>query len=345
MSSGGTGNGRINDFGAVKIALASPEDVRSWSSGEVKTPAMVNYRTDQPERDGLCCERIFGPEKNWECACGKYRGMKNDGMICDRCGVLVTHSRVRFKRFGHIELAAPVVHIWFFKAKPSRLGTLLNMRTKFLERIIYFQDYVVLDPGGTPLKKQQLLTEDEYRKAKEQYQAKGQIGEDFQADTGAEAIRKLLMKLDLVALSKRLRRKLADRSSTLTIEHLTRRLKVVEDLRDSGNRPEWMILECIPVIPPGLRPLVRLDSGNFVAGELWLMYRRIIDHNRLLKKLIDSSALSSASASRSGFFNRPSTPCLTTVAASGRCSTASTVRTGRSRTGSRAGTGGYAKTC
>src|SRR5205807_1460773 len=190
------------DYASVKISLARPHDIRSWSFGEVKKPETINYRTYRPEKDGLFCERIFGPEKDWECACGKYRGMKYKGMICDRCGVKVTHSRVRRKRMGHIELAAPVVHIWFFKAMPSRLGTLLDMKTTSLEKIIYFQDYVVVDPGETALKERQLLTEDEYRRAREQY------GDGFDADMGAEAVKHLLERLDLVELSKVLREKL-----------------------------------------------------------------------------------------------------------------------------------------
>jgi DNA-directed RNA polymerase subunit beta' len=275
---------RINDYGAVKIGLASPYDIRSWSFGEVKKPETINYRTYRPEKDGLFCERIFGPEKDWECACGKYRGMKYKGMICDRCGVKVTHSRVRRKRMGHIELAAPVVHIWFFKAMPSRLGTLLDMKTTSLERIIYFQDYVVIDPADTPLKERQLLTEEDYRKARAQY------GDGFQADMGAEAIRKLLMRLDLVALSKQLRQELTETTSKQRVKDLTKRLKVVEALRDSDNRPEWMILECIPVIPPDLRPLVLLDSGNFATSDLNDLYRRIINRNNRLKKLVDLNA-------------------------------------------------------
>ena len=198
MSSGDVNYDRINDYGAVRISLASPHDIRSWSFGEVKKPETINYRTYRPEKDGLFCERIFGPEKDWECACGKYRGMKYKGMICDRCGVKVTHSRVRRKRMGHIELAAPVVHIWFFKAMPSRLGTLLDMKTTSLEKIIYFQDYVVTDPGeegSTQLKKNQLLNEDDYRKARENY------GDTFEAEMGAEAIRKLLEAVNLVDLS------------------------------------------------------------------------------------------------------------------------------------------------
>ncbi len=284
MSMGESAYDRINDYGAVKIGLASPYDIRSWSFGEVKKPETINYRTYRPEKDGLFCERIFGPEKDWECACGKYRGMKYKGMICDRCGVKVTHSRVRRKRMGHIELAAPVVHIWFFKAMPSRLGTLLDMKTTSLERIIYFQDYVVIDPGDTPLKERQLLTEEDFRKAREQF------GDTFQADMGADAIRKLLARLDLVSLSKQLRQELTETSSKQKLKDLTKRLKVVESLRDSDNRPEWMVLECIPVIPPDLRPLVLLDSGNFATSDLNDLYRRIINRNNRLKKLVDLNA-------------------------------------------------------
>ncbi len=284
MSMGESAYDRINDYGAVKIGLASPYDIRSWSFGEVKKPETINYRTYRPEKDGLFCERIFGPEKDWECACGKYRGMKYKGMICDRCGVKVTHSRVRRKRMGHIELAAPVVHIWFFKAMPSRLGTLLDMKTSSLERIIYFQDYVIVDPGDTPLKERQLLTEEEFKKHSSDY------GDTFEADMGAEAVRKLLLRLDLVELSKQLRQELVDTNSRQKIKDLTKRLKVVESLRDSDNRPEWMVLECIPVIPPDLRPLVLLDSGNFATSDLNDLYRRIINRNNRLKKLVDLNA-------------------------------------------------------
>ncbi len=284
MSMGESAYDRINDYGAVKIGLASPYDIRSWSFGEVKKPETINYRTYRPEKDGLFCERIFGPEKDWECACGKYRGMKYKGMICDRCGVKVTHSRVRRKRMGHIELAAPVVHIWFFKAMPSRLGTLLDMKTSSMERVIYFQDYVVVDPGDTPLKERQLLTEEDFRKARETY------GDSFQADMGADAVRKLLARLDLVSLSKQLRQELNETSSKQRLKDLTKRLKVVESLRDSDNRPEWMVLEAIPVIPPDLRPLVLLDSGNFATSDLNDLYRRIINRNNRLKKLVDLNA-------------------------------------------------------
>jgi DNA-directed RNA polymerase subunit beta' len=269
----------------VKISLARPHDIRSWSFGEVKKPETINYRTYRPEKDGLFCERIFGPEKDWECACGKYRGMKYKGMICDRCGVKITHSRVRRKRMGHIELAAPVVHIWFFKAMPSRLGTLLNMKTTSLEKVIYFQDYVVIEHGTTGLKKQQLLTEQEYREARQQF------GDNsFKADMGAEAVRKLLMDLDLVTLSHELRKDLAETSSKQKKKDLINRLKIVESIRDSDNRPEWMVLDVIPVIPPDLRPLVLLDSGNFATSDLNDLYRRIINRNNRLKKLVDLNA-------------------------------------------------------
>jgi len=289
MSTGEVNYDRINDYGAVRISLASPHDIRNWSFGEVKKPETINYRTYRPEKDGLFCERIFGPEKDWECACGKYRGMKYKGMICDRCGVKVTHSRVRRKRMGHIELAAPVVHIWFFKAMPSRLGTLLDMKTTSLEKIIYFQDYVVVNPADTPLKERQLLTEDDYRKAREAY------GDTFEADMGAEAIKKLLEHLNLVDLSKKLRDELTelnkkDKPSKQKQRDLVKRLKVVESLRDSANKPEWMVLECIPVIPPDLRPLVLLDSGNFATSDLNDLYRRIINRNNRLKKLVDLNA-------------------------------------------------------
>ncbi|MEM9827802.1 MAG: DNA-directed RNA polymerase subunit beta', partial [Planctomycetota bacterium] len=276
---------RINDYASVKISLARPQDIKSWSFGEVKKPETINYRTYRPEKDGLFCERIFGPEKDWECACGKYRGMKYKGMICDRCGVKVTHSRVRRKRMGHIDLAAPVVHIWFFKAMPSRLGNLLDMKTSSMEKVIYFQDYVVVDKGSTELEDRQLLTEEEYRAARTQY------GEGaFEADMGAEAVRKLLGKLDLVQLSEQLRVELAETGSKQKKKDLINRLKIVESIRDSDNRPEWMVLDVVPVIPPDLRPLVLLDSGNFATSDLNDLYRRIINRNNRLRKLVDLNA-------------------------------------------------------
>ncbi len=285
MSIGESTYDRVNDYSAVKISLARPHDIRSWSFGEVKKPETINYRTYRPEKDGLMCEKIFGPEKDWECSCGKYRGMKYKGMICDRCGVKVTHSRVRRKRMGHIELAAPVVHIWFFKAMPSRLGALLDMKTSSLEKVIYFQDYVVLDPKDTPLKKQQLLTEEEFREARGTY---GDTG--FEAEMGAEAVRKLLLSLDLVTLSKDLRVELATTNSKQKKKDLVNRLKIVEAIRDSENKPEWIVLDVIPVIPPDLRPLVMLDSGNFATSDLNDLYRRIINRNNRLKKLVDLNA-------------------------------------------------------
>ncbi|HRS27647.1 MAG TPA: DNA-directed RNA polymerase subunit beta' [Phycisphaerae bacterium] len=276
---------RINDFTAVRISLASPNDIRAWSFGEVKKPETINYRTYRAEKDGLFCERIFGPERDWECFCGKFKGTKHKGMICDRCGVKVTHSRVRRKRMGHINLAAPVVHIWFFKAMPSRLGTLLDMKTSDLEKIIYFQDYVVVDPGASKLERKQLLTEEEYRRAIDEY---GDTG--FRALMGAEAIRELLTQIDLSTLSAELLDGLRKTGSKQKIKELSQRLKLVEAIRQSNNQAEWMVLEVIPVIPPDLRPLVLLDSGNFASSDLNDLYRRIINRNNRLKKLIDLNA-------------------------------------------------------
>ncbi len=280
----GTIYDRINDYGSVKISLAGPNDIRSWSFGEVRKPETINYRTYRPEKDGLFCERIFGPERDWECGCGKYKGTKFKGIICDRCGVKVTHSRVRRKRMGHINLAAPVVHIWFFKAIPNRLGTLLAMKSAGLEKIIYFQDYVVTEPGQTPLRKGQILTEDEYRQASEKYQ------NQFKAQIGAEAIKELLTKLDLDAESDELRAEIAKSGSKQKIKDLTKRLKTVNAVKNSRNKPEWFVLDVIPVIPPDLRPLVMLESGNFATSDLNDLYRRIINRNNRLKKLIDLNA-------------------------------------------------------
>lgn len=278
---------RINDYGSVKISLASPNTIRSWSFGEVRKPETINYRTYRPEKDGLFCERIFGPERDWECACGKYKGTKFKGIICDRCGVKVTHSRVRRKRMGHINLAAPVVHIWFFKAIPNHLGTLLNMKTSSLEKIIYFQDYVVTDSGQSPLKVGQLLSEDEYNDAAHKY---GAQPAGFKALMGAEAIRALLNALDLEKLNKEIRAELASTNSKQKIKDLTKRLKTVDAVRNSSNKPSWMVLEVVPVIPPDLRPLVLLESGNFATSDLNDLYRRIINRNSRLKKLIDLNA-------------------------------------------------------
>jgi DNA-directed RNA polymerase subunit beta' len=275
---------RVNDFSAVKVTLASPNDIRAWSYGEVKKPETINYRTYRPEKDGLFCERIFGPERDYECGCGKFRGTKYKGIICDRCGVKVTHSRVRRKRMGHINLAAPVVHIWFFKSMPSRLGTLLGMKTSDLEKVIYYQDYVVIDGGDTELKFKQVLTEDDHRQAVEKY------GNAFKARMGAEAIRDLIEKTDLNALSDQLRQELRETKSKQKIKDLAKRLKLVEQIRKSENNPAWLVMDVVPVIPPDLRPLVLLESGNFATSDLNDLYRRIINRNNRLKKLMDLNA-------------------------------------------------------
>ncbi|MHC4426673.1 MAG: DNA-directed RNA polymerase subunit beta', partial [Planctomycetota bacterium] len=275
---------RINDYGSVKISLASPNDIRSWSFGEVRKPETINYRTYRPEKDGLFCERIFGPERDWECACGKYKGTKFKGIICDRCGVKVTHSRVRRKRMGHINLAAPVVHIWFFKAIPNRLGNLLAMKSADLEKIIYFQEYVVTDPGQTPLKAGQLFTEEEYRDATDKY------GKAFKAAMGAEAIRNLLENLDLDEISAQLREAITKTNSKQKIKDLTKRLKIINQVKNSKNKPQWTVMEVAPVIPPDLRPLVLLERDNFATSDLNDLYRRIINRNNRLKKLMDLNA-------------------------------------------------------
>jgi DNA-directed RNA polymerase subunit beta' len=275
---------RVNDFSAVKVTLASPNDIRSWSYGEVKKPETINYRTYRPEKDGLFCERIFGPERDYECACGKYRGTKFKGIICDRCGVKVTHSRVRRKRMGHINLAAAAVHIWFFKSMPSRLGTLLGMKTSDIEKVIYYQDYVVTDPGDTELKLKQMLTEDEHRQAVDKF------GNAFKSMMGADAIRELIEKTDRDALSTQLREELKETKSKQKIKDLAKRLKLVEQIRGSENDPAWLVMDVVPVIPPDLRPLVLLESGNFATSDLNDLYRRIINRNNRLKKLMDLNA-------------------------------------------------------
>ncbi len=277
---------RVNDFTAVKVTLASPNDIRAWSYGEVKKPETINYRTYRPEKDGLFCERIFGPERDYECSCGKYRGTKYKGIICDRCGVKVTHSRVRRKRMGHINLAAPAVHIWFFKSMPSRLGTLLGMKTSDLEKIIYYQDYVVTDPGDTELKFKQVLTEDEHRQAVEKF------GSAFRAMMGADAIRELVSdaKLNLHQEAEQIRQELKDTRSKQKIKDFAKRLKLIEQVRKSKQDPSCLVMDVIPVIPPDLRPLVLLESGNFATSDLNDLYRRIINRNNRLKKLMDLNA-------------------------------------------------------
>jgi len=275
---------RINDYGSVTISLAGPNDIRSWSFGEVRKPETINYRTYRPEKDGLFCERIFGPERDWECACGKYKGTKFKGIICDRCGVKVTHSRVRRKRMGHINLAAPVVHIWFFKAIPNRLGNLLAMKSADLEKIIYFQEYVVTDPGQTPLKIGQLFTEEDFRDATTKY------GKAFKAAMGAEAIKALLENLDLEEVSVQLKQAIVKTNSKQKIKDLTKRLKIINQVKNSQNKTHWMVMEVVPVIPPDLRPLVLLERDNFATSDLNDLYRRIINRNNRLKKLMDLNA-------------------------------------------------------
>ena len=272
------------EFDAIRIKLASPEKIREWSYGEVKKPETINYRTFKPERDGLFCAKIFGPVKDWECLCGKYKRMKHRGVVCDKCGVEVTHSRVRRERLGHIELVSPVAHIWFLRGVPSRIGTLLDMTMRQLERVLYFESYVVIDPGDTPLKEKQLLTEEEYKKYTAEY------GNAFKAGMGAEAIRELLRKVDLDALSAELKAKIQESGSIGQKRKLTKRLKIVEAFRKSGNKPEWMIMDVIPVLPPELRPLVHLDGGRFATSDLNDLYRRVINRNNRLKRLIELKA-------------------------------------------------------
>ena len=272
-------------FNKIRISIASPEKIASWSYGEIKKPETINYRTFKPERDGLFCARIFGPIKDYECLCGKYKRMKYKGIICEKCGVEVTLSRVRRERMGHIELAAPVAHIWFLKSLPSRIGLLLDMTLKDLERILYFEYFVVLEPGLTPLKYRQLLSEDDYLRAQEEY------GEDsFTAMIGAEAIRELLRSMDLEKIAADLRQEIAEATTELKPKKLAKRLKIVEAFQMSGNKPEWMILTHIPVIPPDLRPLVPLDGGRFATSDLNDLYRRVINRNNRLKRLIELRA-------------------------------------------------------
>ena len=272
-------------FDQIQIGIASPERIRSWSFGEIKKPETINYRTFKPERDGLFCARIFGPVKDYECLCGKYKRMKYKGVVCEKCGVEVTVTKVRRERMGHIELAAPVAHIWFLKSLPSRIGLLLDMQLKQLERVLYFESYVVTEPGLTPLDKYQLLTEDELLDAQDEY------GEDaFSAGIGAEAVKHMLMSLDLVQERTDLLEELAVTKSELKPKKIIKRLKVVESFIDSGNRPEWMILEVVPVIPPELRPLVPLDGGRFATSDLNDLYRRVINRNNRLKRLIELRA-------------------------------------------------------
>src|ERR1700733_4583155 len=275
----------IPTFDRIRISIASPDQILRWSHGEIKKPETINYRTFKPERDGLFCARIFGPVKDYECLCGKYKRMKYKGIVCEKCGVEVTVQKVRRDRMGHIELASPVAHIWFLKSLPSRIGLILDMTLKDLERVLYFENYIVIEPGLTPLKDRQLLTEDEFYKAQDEY------GNDsFTAEIGAEAIRKLLAAIDLEKLRDEIRSDVAESPGGEKQKKLVKRLKVVEAFLDSGNRPEWMILQVIPVIPPELRPLVPLDGGRFATSDLNDLYRRVINRNNRLKRLIELKA-------------------------------------------------------
>ncbi|MEE3059054.1 MAG: DNA-directed RNA polymerase subunit beta', partial [Pseudomonadota bacterium] len=272
-------------FDQIKISIASPEKIMSWSYGEIKKPETINYRTFKPERDGLFCARIFGPIKDYECLCGKYKRMKFKGVICEKCGVEVTLTKVRRERMGHIELAAPVAHIWFLKSLPSRIGLLLDMTLKDLERVLYFEHFIVLDPLLSPLKKGQLLSEEEY------FEAQDEHGEDtFVAGIGAEAVRVMLEEIDLEKLRDELRVEIAEATTELKPKKLAKRLKVVEAFLRSGGRPEWMIMNVVPVIPPELRPLVPLDGGRFATSDLNDLYRRVINRNNRLKRLIELRA-------------------------------------------------------
>ena len=271
------------EFDAIQIGIASPEQIRAWSYGEVKRPETINYRTLKPEKDGLFCEKIFGPTKDWECNCGKYKKIRYKGKVCDRCGVEITRAKVRRERMGHIELATPVSHIWYFKGIPSRMGLLLDISPRILEKVLYFASYIVIDPGFTPLSKNQILSEKEYRDMREKYE------DDFDAGMGAEAVKKLLQQIDLEQLSEQLRKELKDASGQKKAR-IVKRLEVVDAFRLSGNKPEWMIIDVLPVIPPEIRPMVPLDGGRYASSDLNDLYRRVINRNNRLKRLIQLNA-------------------------------------------------------
>ena len=272
------------DFDAIKIALASPELIRSWSYGEVKKPETINYRTFKPERDGLFCAAIFGPVKDYECLCGKYKRMKHRGVVCEKCGTEVTLAKVRRERMGHIELASPTAHIWFLKSLPSRIGLMLDMTLRDIERILYFEAFVVIDPGLTALERGQLLSEDQYLEAVEEH------GDEFDARMGAEAVYELLKSLDLPGEVVRLKEEIASTNSETKLKRLTKRVKLIEAFLESGNRPEWMVLTVLPVLPPDLRPLVPLDGGRFATSDLNDLYRRVINRNNRLRRLLELNA-------------------------------------------------------
>ncbi|MEQ4576539.1 MAG: DNA-directed RNA polymerase subunit beta', partial [Gammaproteobacteria bacterium] len=272
------------DFDAIKIGLASPDLIRSWSFGEVKKPETINYRTFKPERDGLFCAAIFGPIKDYECLCGKYKRMKHRGVVCEKCGTEVTLAKVRRERMGHIDLASPVAHIWFLKSLPSRIGLMLDMTLRDIERVLYFEAYVVTEPGLTALERRQLLTEEQYLQARQEH------GDDFDAAMGAEAVYELLRTIDLQSEMTRLREEIAGTGSETKLKRLTKRIKLIEAFIESGNRPEWMVMTVLPVLPPDLRPLVPLDGGRFATSDLNDLYRRVINRNNRLRRLLELNA-------------------------------------------------------
>ena len=274
----------VEDFDSIRIALASPDMIRSWSFGEVKKPETINYRTFKPERDGLFCAKIFGPVKDYECLCGKYKRLKHRGVVCEKCGVEVTQAKVRRERMGHIELASPTAHIWFLKSLPSRIGLMLDMTLREIERVLYFEAFVVIDPGMTQMQRGQLLSDEMYLDAIEKH------GDEFDARMGAEAVHELLKSLDLASEVVKVREDISNTSSETKIKRLSKRLKLIESFIESGNKPEWMVLTVLPVLPPDLRPLVPLDGGRFATSDLNDLYRRVINRNNRLRRLLELNA-------------------------------------------------------
>src|ERR1700735_3533570 len=274
----------VENFDSIKIGLASPDMIRSWSYGEVKKPETINYRTFKPERDGLFCAKIFGPVKDYECLCGKYKRLKHRGVVCEKCGVEVTQSKVRRERMGHIELASPTAHIWFLKSLPSRIGLMLDMTLREIERVLYFEAFVVVDPGMTSLQRGQLLTDEMYLESIEEH------GDEFDARMGAEAVHELLKSMDLESEITRIREEISGTTSEAKLKKLTKRLKLMEAFLASGNKPEWMVLTVLPVLPPDLRPLVPLDGGRFATSDLNDLYRRVINRNNRLRRLLELNA-------------------------------------------------------
>jgi DNA-directed RNA polymerase subunit beta' len=274
----------VEHFDSIKIGLASPEMIHSWSYGEVKKPETINYRTFKPERDGLFCAKIFGPVKDYECLCGKYKRLKHRGVVCEKCGVEVTQAKVRRERMGHIELASPVAHIWFLKSLPSRIGLMLDMTLREIERVLYFEAFVVIDPGMTPMQRGQLLTDEMYLEAIEEH------GDEFDARMGAEAVFELLRTIDLQAEVAKVREEMGGTTSETKLKRLSKRLKLIESFIESGNKPEWMVMTVLPVLPPDLRPLVPLDGGRFATSDLNDLYRRVINRNNRLRRLLELNA-------------------------------------------------------